>query len=377
MKRKSLLFISIFTTLFGSLAASSPGAFAETIIDGTTYWTISELKEFDAEIDVEAKAACGEDLRCQRDYRMDMSSSQRGKYAAVDRFKNTIFLVTAVNPTTETVKLYYNDFDEMMWVFNTMERDPLDELHVFWAEDGVEDDPINVTNNVNIHVNKIKSGDPAPGIHPLVAWDKADKGTAFPANEEVEFSVAGANLADSTNNFIIFRGDHFIGITNYGDCINSETYEAGMECRLMYSEKGRKYVPVLPEIEESEPEQESEPALEEPESASEPKSELEPTAVSSTLEIANEPEIITKTVYLTKEIAVVKSEEGPEEKSEAAEEGKEEEIVDVPASGNVISCKEKTIFPWWLVVILTLADLLAVWWFLPTSLKNQRKHIKK
>lgn len=511
MKRKSLCLISTLTPIIAGLAGSAPAAFAETNIAGTRYWTVPELLEFREEVEAEIADTCAGDLNCERDLRFTITE-RGGKYVALENFGYSSFLITAINPSAETIKVYYDDEDQMMkQMTGTSVRRPLSELYVFWAEEGIEDDPFIATYNVDLHVDQIRNGNPAQGIHPLISWNEMETGSVFPANQEVEFSIAGSNLADNNRKSILIKGDAFISVTKYSDCADSEDYEEGMECRLMYGENWKKaYIPVSATVQTEEPVVEEpvidepiidepviddpiidepvieepvidepiieepvidEPAIEDPEPVidepiiDEPTTEEpvvdEPVIEESTVEesitdepmneltsepvVSNEPTEVTKPIIVSEETPAVEitldgqnteTTNGTETTNDAEaindtettklsettektgtnvaydassvninatanatnaasaadsanavddinnaedeideeEDDEEDGEIDLTPTSGSAACREHIDFPWWLVVLLILGDILVVWWFLPVEQKNRRKH---
>lgn len=76
---------------------------------------------------------------------------------------------------------------------------------------------------------------------------------------------------------------------------------------------------------------------------------------------------------LTRSINTIKTAPvSPQEIEKPTEMGSEDEI-EVPFAGDTMSCSnEKKEFPWWLVMLLVLGDVLLVWWFAPTSNGNRK-----
>lgn len=452
--RKKTLLIPTFTALFCGFLGSAPGAFAETEIYGTRYWSVSELVALNEEVNAEMGEKCAADIICADDYRLRLYE-RGGKYRALEKLVSTPLTVTSVNPSANTIKVYYNDKTRgnLQGVADPNVR-KLQTIYIYWTDRGIEKDPLDSYNNIAYHVNLMLEQSVAEeGVHPMIVWNE-ETIRPFPVREEVPFTIGSGSLTDNTKGHIYYGiGSNIIGASVYSDCINNSAFKKGTECQAIFGENSQvTYLPVGGIDEEpeaiSEPEVISEPEITpEPEVTPEPETISEPEIVPEP-EISPEPEIVSEpepevipesdpesisepeTISGSESEAALELEVTPESETPSepevalelekvavlevvpestqkpAEESsqkktlnyttaakiqgateeieteqnnnnnQEEEIAAVPVLGNTASSdtsKEKGNFPWWLVVILFLADGLAVWWFLPTSRKNQRK----
>jgi hypothetical protein len=225
---------------------------------------VPELLALKAEVETEREELCHGDFDCEEEFRWNLW--ERGaKYQALEMFDSMSFMATNINLERETITLRYAPYEDpfLRHLGITQEPDEIGEAYMFWLEDGMIDPTVNTSYNT-IYVNQIIDGNIDNGLHVVMAKNQISDGENWlPIGEEIEFSIAGSNLASSQRGIIFDKiisdnPDHIIsmGVINYQGCIDSPDYQPGMDCRLMFdSLYGPTYLPVEPE----EPEELQEP----------------------------------------------------------------------------------------------------------------------
>ncbi len=411
MKRKSLYTISTLLALLGGTTAGAiPSAYAETEIYGTRYYQVPELLALNGEVEAMMGTDCAADALCADDFRWSLYGID-GKYRALEKLMSSPFVVTAVNPDEGTIKVLYNDKAPDFYINssrNPRQRLP-HEFYAFWTEFGTENDPAESLENIIFHAKLNRNENRAvAGTHPLIDWNEEQMGY-FPAREETLFIIGDSEFKNNMMGRIYYSIDStLIGANFYSECINHADYRKGAECQVVYGENmqesyipvgGIKDEPTLEDPETSETSETSEtPAenitTEEPEASEE--SEISdapnlvdddtPTTVDNDVPILVNSDTPTSTEdnnelsvnqtnndRLTKNINTIKTAPVPPREIEKPTEMGSEDEIEVPFAGDTVSCeKEKKEFPWWLVMLLVLGDVLLVWWFAPTSNGNRK-----
>lgn len=252
---KKPLTLSIFIPVLASIAVNfllTVPTNASTIINNIEYWSIPELTSLKTEVELERNTLCQGDFDCEEEFYWSLW--ERGdEYIALDMLNSAIFMVTNINLERETITLRYAPYeDPWMRQFGIIqEPDEAGELYLFWLDAGMND-PTIYMHYTNDYVDQIKNGDTEEGLHTILAKNHFIDGENWlPIGEEVEFSIAGSNLASSPRAIIFDKlistdPDRTIlmGSINFQECLDSPDYRPGMDCRLMVSgTHGRIYVP--------------------------------------------------------------------------------------------------------------------------------------
>lgn len=241
---KKPLTLSIFITILASIATNfllTAPTNASTIINGTEYWSVSELTALKTEVELERDTLCHGDFDCEEEFRWNLW--ERGdEYLALDMFNSMIFMATNINPKRETITLRYTPYEEpwMRQFGINQEPDEVGELYLFWLDAGMND-PTIYMHYTNGYVDQIKNGDTEEGLHTILAKNHfIDDENWLPIGEEVEFSIAGSNLASSPRAIIFDKlistdpnRTILMGSIGYQECLDSPDYRPGMDCRLM------------------------------------------------------------------------------------------------------------------------------------------------
>ena len=410
MKSKPFKIFTILTAALSSataLVAPLHEANAELVIPrDVTYWSFQEMLDFEADFDARANERCGQDFQCIRNYMFEEMQvpGQEVKYSLIDYIKNNHFTITAINPTTETVRLYYRSQENLMDYSGTNNHYQLDELYLAWVEESVPDPRMNVRfvddRLVTDYVLDVRNGVTTPGVHYVLSGTSAEHGAGwFTPNVELEFSVAGSDLASDPRHWMHFvvlgdRGGNMLGMTEYDTCFNAD-YREGMECRVMHDSDGRVvYLPFWPDGTPGYGYREPE----EPTTSDTGVSDDTTSDASATSDVASNgnntsdtvsPIITASTITVTLppstniiRVPVNPINQGKSESSTAlssAQDGSlvatastaksQEEHVELPLASGPAKTTEFQ-FPWWIVVLLIGGDALVLWWFLSSRAKK-------
>lgn len=315
------------------------------------WYTVSELLEYKEQIDKEFDETCGNDLVCIKDLHCE-KKQEDPKYAALYILEARNFLITAINHKTKTFKMLF--FDERLDVKKGLGGKTtkliLKDAYISWTEEvavGRHFDNEYSRNLELYHNNQIE------GAHLMLSRRANIDGVGWFSdyNKEVEYQMADNVESAKNSGTILFdlravSGLNTSGKIGYSGCLKSEKYREEYGCTLMVSsDKQADFFPIeAPEIEEYQPE---DPA---------PISTPTPTPVPVINPIPNS--------YTSRE----------HDKSTSPKNSSIIQTPKAPNTGNSF-CNQKTIeFPWWLVIIIALADAVVLWLFWPNGKNNKQKH---
>lgn len=413
-----------FTTLVSTLALAASGltatispppayATGETEISLDDYWSFSEILELKTAIETAAKENCGEDYECRVEYRrQEILSHYREdrRYMLVGQIIDTNFTVTGINPTKETVTIYYNDENMEEWEFTREEtRSHLKDVYLAWAEEGYPDmrnsrvsfNDGSKNRSGPIYVADANNGTTTDKVHLVFAHKPSDGNPAdtwLEYGKENVLDVTGSNLINDTKHMLHFSVYAYEGFSAVGAVVYSEfavNYQPGMEYKLMY-DKNNLYEYWIPQYvggeESTTPEEVTTP--EEPTIPEDPESENpieNPTEEIATSKEPSKPtftltvrEISTSNIGVpTTPVTVAKTSSNPTTDTPISTSPAEEnyqncgstektnnESVELPLSG-----EEEHVFPWWIIVFIFSGIALTIWWFIPV--KKYEKSIDK
>lgn len=408
--------ILTLTSLMGSTFNFAPPANA--VGEDSPYWSFSEILELEKETTAAAHASCGASFQCERDYLSQLvwdHYEDDPRYMLVNAIRHSQFRVTRINPTAETVSIYYHDEDYMDSEYTGEEiYSHLKGLYMVWA-----DEPSLVPMNMLYltdgkmgfqYVVDMDNGTLPDGIHVVFSHTTSDGSPSawLTSGEESVLNAAGSNLANNPSNRLYYSvysdGDfNAMSIVDYDMFMRD--YEPGMEYQLMFGKDDlcEYWVPQWPGgINPSEPEP-TEPTtdLEEP---SEPDGPTEPSESGSTDPAPttdpeqsgpnqtepNAPstseitELITRKTIIstirnniyTSEISTntmgvpeiaqttvenIENREKPDDDT-VLKDISTDNYVEVPLAANN---QEEHTFPWWLIVFALSGIFLFLWWFIP------------
>ena len=274
-------------------------------------------------------------------------------YRALEEFNMSNFIISSINPSSETISLYFQDEDWMMRMMGMDESRKLTEVYAFWLEDGMIG-PAKDTIDIYNYSGDVKDDIFVDGLHPLISKNEEKDGVDwFPSRTEVQFSVEGSDLVSNREGTIYFTVNAnglIIGLKDYSECINSSDYVEGMECRIMFSDSGLRYMPVYSDVEDL--------------SVDNPISDLEPYSIGRRLGFG---EVSADVIYDSATVAtgynIVDS------RIKAPDTG----AYTYPAE----VCSKEINMPWWLIVAILAGNALLIWWFMPSRQKKYEKMPKK
>ena len=373
--KKLLLLSSTFSLVFmGLVFSSSPPASAKEVKDGINYWSLTEMADFKTAIDAEDEIVCADDYACREDLhfrRLDTG----GQYWALEVFEMERFIVSSINPSTDTIKLYYQDEDKMLSrIYGYPMQIGVKDFYLLWVEEGLGDpfsqggwlmygqrypyflgdkETVEAATHILIDENQTTSG---------YGW--------FTPNEEREYSVAGGNLANNTTHAFYFSllgtdNGRMDGIRDYSSCFEASLgYQDGMECKIMFGEDGMTtYLPTGSPREEVGSSNDTSP-LTDP--------IIEPVADTNSLDQSPTSQTGTETATVSTE-TIASSNETTISNAE----------ITTPNTGenghefsNPDYSSDNPSFPWWLGMILTLSLATLIWLFWPSTSKTPKSHKK-
>lgn len=394
MDKKKPFFTLIFTVAMIMLTSSfnATTTFAKVITDHGNYaWSIPEMEELYYRTMAEDEELCGKD----RDCRLDLEEKRVMEdpiYEALRVYSMSTFVMSAVNPSTNTIRAYFRDIDTMAMETELEEvHIPLTEAYIVWVDS-------EYGGNDYSFVSELRSGSPTKGLHEIYrATAELNGSNWFPVETEVEIVNPDAQLELNTEGKIRLFGLNYpssiMSWVDYSDCLNSPYYEEGMECRIMYEATGEyTYVPFVPgletesggnsdtdtaNIEEETFAADKEPSLIEKQDGSTSHDTQNIIAQKSTYEPISEPKNVKKysTVEEVDRYPTEVAVSGYLNESTTQPLSATSGDVELPASGDS-SCKNESGFPWWLLVLIILGNALIWWFFSPNLKKGVDKKIK-
>ena len=291
-----------------------------------------------------------------------------GAEMAKEVFDGLIFAVTSINREKDEISVIFHDKDAFLERIGIHEYGVLNELAVVWIKD---------RGNYPKYVDFLRSGEENSNISTIYYGNSEVYGAGWlPANTEVVLDVSGADLAHNTSGIIDFSisvdplGGS--GVVDYSMCYSDPEYVSGMDCELRISEDMKiGYFPVVREeilnIEEDDADIDE---------------NIENEAVDVTKEILNvtlenndekHENIIKEAKNVTRNYAE-KGNADPKMDVQIADEEDDFEV-EVPIAGG--ECLRQIIFPWWILVLIILGDIVVMWLFWPENDKNGKKVEKK
>ena len=368
MKKLTYLFLS--TLIIGAIIAlvnHEPTSAIMKTSDGRTWYSAKEMTAVIENEMAKISLYCEEtDYDCwNKIYEARASSDNR--FFITDFFSAKMFVPTIINHEEKTITGVFHNGSFLEHSYPDLTGYQIDGVYLAWF-----DYP---TYGIFENLQNFKNDEEVEGMHqiykqrsheqyiPLVTEYEMPLLDRLPDDYEINYHVAGGNFTST-------------GIYNYSNCINSELYTPGMECRFMMSEDmGSEYFPFWPgdesdtdlsfldeddsidyeqllhpydPFQDFPDEPEPNPTPDEPESIIEeiPEDIDEPTPnepILASLGDASEPELVPS----------------------APNTGVNRELI----------CEKTIEFPWWITLLVALGEILIIWWFAPTykNHKNSKK----
>ena len=415
MKRKpfqSLLTVLLSAGALGGVPCTAPLTYADThpvapmtVLEenGTTWWSVEELLNFNQEVEAEKEAECGDNQDCRMEFGWSMI--ERGpKYSALNNLLEGQFWVTSVNPAAETIKVLFFDDDMMLRHMGIEEKLEIEHLYLGWFDEW--------RGQIYNYDHDGFTNGTVSGSHPLYDSTIEDISVIIPWQEN-ELSVAGGGLIYNTTgklDYALYAKYNMFnaqGHFDYSSCLSATDYQEGMECQMMISgDQWVSYFPPReqinePEITNSESEEPvtepedpvagSEPQPTEPENPSvnpeDPPMESEPqpsTDPTETITVEPEGDI---SLAINEPIQPLPSETSTSESTQFEETNpvltqiiitEDNSVVPkAPETGKSMKTSNHSIeMPWWFIVLNIFGALFIVWWFTPIRRKNHPKSQK-
>lgn len=337
-------FLYILFTIFISGGCIFGGSLKTFAADGERWFSVSEL--------------IGDEI-------------PEGADMAKEVFDGLIFGITSINREKGEISVIFHDKDMMLERFGIHEQGVLNELAMVWIKD---------RSDYLRYVDFLRSGEENSNISTIYYGNSEVYGAGWlPANTEVTLDVSGADLAHNTSGIIDFSisvdplGGS--GVVDYSMCYSDPEYVLGMDCKLRISEDMKiGYFPVVREeilsIEEDDVDDADIDKNIENEAV-----DVAKEILSVTLE--NNDEKIKNVVEKTEDAQRNYAEEGNADSKmdvQIADSGDGSEI-EVPIAGG--ECRRQIIFPWWILVLIILGDIVVMWLFWPENGKKCKKVQKK
>lgn len=309
---------------------------------GRSWYTVSELLDYKEEVDMETEQKCGDDTYCKEELYFFRMESEDLKYQALSQLIQQQFVLTAVNPGAETIKVLFFGEDAMLKTMGISEKLTLSELYIGWFDYEIER-----IFNYGSYPDQLLT-DTMPGAHLIYGrrgtelygeWTDEGPGEGIMADQEVEIYVPGAELVSNTSGriaYAAFAEPYFnaMGTFDYSSCLLEEDYTEGAECQLMFSaEESSRYFPSR-----------------------------------ETVLLAEEDELVIA--------SLAEADESMREKEFLSQSIKSAELK-APNTG-AAPIKERQIeFPWWLILLIGLGVMAILWVLWPKSPKTAKKVLDK
>ncbi len=375
MKKKILFTSLILGITFLINYDCSSSVFAEENIDGIRYWDISEMVEFREEVNSEIEERCSGRTRCEESLYYE-HLELGGKYLALDLFENISFMVTSINPSTNSVKLFFNDKDKMLSrMFGYDVYHYITDLYVLWIEEWVGDPLENagwLSYGYRYPYYLMDKGDVISASHIIMDENESRNGINwFEPNTELEYFAEDGNIVDDSVHRLYYslrdnEGGRTNGSYDYNSCIDSPYYNYGIECRVMFSEYGDMVYLPFSNGEEGEFETED-IAVEENSNNLEPELLTEEDASDNDGFGEINADVTEET---NEEILIITNTENIIESPIVSP-------VKTPETGLPTKESSSVEFPWWLGAIFLLNGATFVWLFWPKKSKKAKKSLDK
>lgn len=327
---KKIFQILILITLFSAIFTSTTSAvYVDEDMD--TWYTVDELLEYREQIRQEENELCGENRECRLNFFSEKYNEDR--FIALNQLLQHQFVATMINPGQEIIEVIFFDEDSMHSWTGFRELIELNQVYVGWLEDDVER-----IYRDGMEPGKYRRGE-ISGAHQIYAWQNDDEEiNLIGPNTITRLSAPGLN----TNNTgqLIYNADAgpgkyaAYGRFIYSKCLSEPDYMLGDSCHLVFSaEKGYKYT-LLKETDE--------------------KNEI----------MSNN---IVDSDTSSEEVIKLSESSNMEVKEETV-------MAKAPNTGVETSlCNQKTIeFPWWLVIIIALGDMVVLKLFWSATKKPKK-----
>lgn len=244
---------------------------------GGEYWYIPETLEYKKEVDEMLTEKCASsqffDI-CYNNKKIYHLIDNGNRYQAVWQLEHMRFVITAVNPRRNTIRMYYTGWNSV----SESEKADAVELYLYWLEDGKITPQIDWT-KASFYTDKIRNNQDEAGMHVLFAKNEPQVNGSewMKTGEETRIVLTPSSLTGNSKKQIFYTminsyGDTYTGFYAYGDCLEEFGDNESMECRGAFYIKDNAYTYLLDAVEESEEDKSLplSPLTKEPENLNEP-----------------------------------------------------------------------------------------------------------
>ena len=322
------------------------------------WWTVAEILEMKKVAEREEVEICGNDNGCRQE--LYFRRMEEPEYQVVEMMGQMRFMVTEIDPAGESVKVLFMSEDPMLRAMGVREWTALEYLLLVRLDE--------VTPEIG-NFNHLLPAEPQ--LNEVMHLLYAGEVEGFVTDAEVEIELPGLGL-NSTGliGHAVFgtNGFNMKGHYNYSSCLGPEQYLAGAKCQLRFSaEGGMRYFPVLPG-------EEAEAEIVEVEASVSLGLAVTRTSEPEIAVAGVDSEMVENTSGVVRSVAVATT-------AGVIEEGSSEillaETPKTPITGewDGLSCAPSKIveFPWWLILLMIIGDVLILWWFWPKKSQNEQK----
>lgn len=401
--------------------------------DGVSWWTVEELLEFSETIEAESSRLCGDNIDCKQDFRFSYIEKADPKYQALESLEQSQFMITSFDFQKDTLKALYFDQDQMQKRMGDGEHFPLKYILLAWFD---QLDKFATNYYLDFPIEEQLTEDTK-----LVYFGSGESfgSNGYPSDQIFELPIKPNSLQGNSLGYldIYILSDQLNTreVIDYSPCLKDPDYAKGTECQLAFSaNQGYRYFLSKNTADQNSVDsssstnsqnsdfnhsQESEPTdfqdvnstdiqtpdpvddsliINSPQAANDALVSVlsddagqSKTAYSQITTKSNEvstleygsflPSFLPQNIFQDIIAQTPVSENSKTEKELSASSNVVEPLattnVDLPLSGNQ-DCRRLIVFPWWLVILLIVGDLVILWWFLPKQIKNQKiQKIKK
>lgn len=338
-----------------------------TEINGIRYWSLSEMQEASRLIGNKRSEVCNNDKRCEEDLSYQQMEEIGGIYRALEPFDHIRLVLSSINPSLGTIKLFYQDEDKMLSsMLGETVRSDISSILLVWVDESLIGNPYTdvrwLAYDYRYPFHLGTEEETAPATHIVLDESSAELGAGwFTPNVEREYDISGSEIALNSKGLIYFtylsdESGRSIGPMNYSSCITSESYAEGMECRIMYSENSSyTFIPFAAE-------------------SNVPKG-ADPIALSSVEDESTSDPTISK--IATESPSSRPSDQMTNQTSPSSSSKLPVSAVTTPNTG-VETHEKGTIaeLPWWLGVIFAVGLTTLIWFLAPNHKKSSKKSPK-
>ena len=416
MHNKILFPLSIAAVAFGIVALNVPSVSAKETKNGIDYWSVKEMMAIKTEVEKEESDACGDDYFCRQDWSYEQLDSNN-KYRALENFQMDKLIPTLINPSTNTIKLFYQNEDSMLThMLGRPQESQIEDFYMLWVEEQLGNPLQNGSWLTYGERYPYFLGDHASvesASHLMIDEDKDRNGANwFTPNVEREYTITNSNLSDNTVRRFYYslleeNGGRTNGVKDYSSCFDAD-YHEGMECRYMYGEDGSsRYFPFEPVSNNPEPnvDGKSETASNSDDYAESISSTLD-EQTAKTAKKESSKSIVNKDNKAKEKEAIIASQSEKitvskpvilqtDQKNSEQHDGQPTESGSINTSANTSEnndevtqplgisdielpktggCEREIIFPWWFIILVLICDFLLMWFFWP---KKSEKRVDK